>query len=365
VPTLTPRQLNRATLARQLLLAREAWPVARAVEHLGGLQAQTTHTWYVGLWCRLDPFDPHEAGRLLAERELVRLGLQRSTIHLVTADDALWMRPLLAPVLEKPLSSFARNLDGVDRDAVAAAARPLLAAEPLGWAALGRRLAEHWPGRDPASLAQIARARLALVQVPPRGVWGRSGQALHTTAETYLDRPLDDDPSVERLLLRYLAAFGPASAMDAQAWCGLTRLAAVADRLRDRLIAFRDEQGRELLDLPDAPRPDPDVPAPVRFLYDYDNLLLSHADRSRFSGPRSVGRAFADVPPQRAPGAVLVDGVVHGSWLLDRERKAATLVVRTTELPKAQLDEVVAEGEALLALVAADADKRRVTISPT
>lgn len=367
---LTQRQLNRATLARQLLLARTARPIAEAVEHLGGLQAQTPHGWYVGLWSRLDPFDPVEAGRMLAERELVRLGLQRSTIHLVSAADALWLRPLLAPVLDKALGSFARNLQGLDRDVIADAARPIVDDEPLGWAELGRRLAERWPERDPASLAQVARARLALVQVPPRGVWGRSGQALHTTAEAWLGRPLDaatatDDThrAAERLFLRYLAAFGPASAMDAQAWCGLTRLAAVADRLRDQLVTFEDDHGRELFDLPDAPRPDADTPAPVRFLYDYDNLLLSHADRSRFRSPIPLADAFSGIAPQRAPGAILVDGVVRGAWIVDRERSRTTLAVRTAGLTQAELDEVAAEGEALLGFLAADAAGREVAIT--
>jgi hypothetical protein len=361
--TLTQRQLNRATLARQLLLERADRQVAATVELLGGLQAQTTHTWYVGLWCRLRPFDPVAVGSMLERRELVRIGLQRSTIHLVTAGDALWMRPLLDPVLEKPLSSFARHLRGVDRDAVAEAARVILEAEPLSWAGLGRELQRRWPDRDAASLAQIARARLALVQIPPRGVWGRSGQALHTTTETWLGRPLDEEPSSARLFLRYLAAFGPASAMDAQAWCGLTRLGAVADSLRDQLVTFTDERGRELFDLPDAPRPDPAVPAPVRLLYDYDNLLLSHADRSRFKSDVSLGGAFSELPPARAPGAVLVDGFVRGSWLIDRARGGdATLVVRVAGLSKAELAEVEREGEALLTFAAAEAASRRVEV---
>ncbi|ADB53731.1 winged helix DNA-binding domain-containing protein [Conexibacter woesei] len=365
MPMLTQRQLNRATLARQLLLERVDRPIAETVELLGGMQAQTTHTWYVGLWCRLDPFSPDTVGRMLTDRELVRIGLQRSTIHLVTADDALRMRPLLDPVLAKPLSSFARNLDGIDRDAVTEAARGILEAEPLTWAALGRRLEQQWPGRDPASLAQIARARLALVQLPPRGVWGASGQALHTTVERWLGRPLDPRPSVERLFLRYLAAFGPASAMDAQAWCGLTRLKAVADELRDQLVTFTDAAGRELFDLPGAPRPDPDTPVPVRFLYDYDNLLLSHADRSRFSSDVPLGDAFAGLPPQKSPGALLVDGVVRGSWLFERERDAAALTVRTAGLSRAASRDVVEEGEALLHFLAPERADRRVLIVPS
>jgi len=286
---LTRQELNRATLARQLLLERAAMPVLDAVEHLGGLQAQTTHSWYQALWARLDPFDPVETGRLLEERALVRLGLQRGTIHLVSARDCLWMRPLVDPVMEKGLSSFVRQLPpDLDRDAVAAAARELVEERPLTGAQLGRALVQRFPGRDEQALAQLARARLALVQVPPRGVWGRSGQAAHTTAEAWLGQPLDDRPDPERLVLRYLAAFGPATPMDAQTWSGLTRLGEVFEGLRGQLVTFTGEDGRELFDLPDAPRPGADVPAPVRFLPDFDNLLLSHADRRRFMDADSI-----------------------------------------------------------------------------
>ncbi|WP_354698787.1 hypothetical protein DSM112329_04484 [Paraconexibacter sp. AEG42_29] len=364
-PVLSRRALNRATLARQLLLERVDRPVADVVEHLGGLQAQTTHTWYAGLWCRLEPFDPEAAGQLLTDRALVRIGLQRSTIHLVTAHDARWIRPLLDPVLARTLSSFARHLDGLDQPAVAAAAGAILEAEPLQWAALGRRLQEDWPGRDGNALAQVARARLPLVQLPPRGVWGRSGQARHTTLEAWLGGSTAPRAgTVADLFLRYLAAFGPASAKDAQAWCGLTRMQAVADGLRDRLVTFTAEDGRELFDLPDAPRPEPGVPAPVRLLYDYDNLLLGHADRSRFHGTVPPGAAFAGVPPDTAPGAVLVDGVIRGSWLPHRDRTAAGLTVRTAGITPTEATAVEAEAGALLRFLAPEADPGNVRLVP-
>src|SRR5690606_34635411 len=216
-------------------------------------------------------------------------------------------------------------------------------------------LAERWPGRDPATLAQLARARVPLVQLPPRAVWGRTGQVVVTTAEAWLGRPLDPAPDPERMLLRYLAAFGPASVMDAQTWCGLTRLGEVADRLGDRVVRFRDEDGRELLDLPDAPRPDPDTPAPVRFLPDFDNLFVSHADRRRVvddEDRRRIARVTGAYP-----GHVRVEGRVAALWVLTRRKGTATLVVTALRpLSRRERDEVVAEGAALLGFTAPGLD---------
>lgn len=361
-PILTRRDLNRATLARQFLLERVTLDPVVAVERLAGLQAQTTHTWYVGLWGRLAPFDPTEVGRLLAERQLVRLALMRSTIHLVSAADALWMRPLMDGAVHRSLGGYARNLQGLDLDLVARAARATVEAEPLTATALGRRLAERWPDRDPASLAQVARARLGLVQIPPRGMWGRSGPAAHTTVERWLAKPLAPSPSPEALVLRYLSAFGPASVMDAQAWSGLTRLSDVFERLRPDLLRFAGEDGRELFDVPDAPRPGADAPAPARLLYDYDNLLLAHADRSRFHHPR-IGAPPAWDREGPVPGTVMVDGVVRGTWVAVRERRAVRLAVRPLgRLLRAEIDEVTAEAAALLELVAPTAADRDVVI---
>jgi hypothetical protein len=301
------------------------------VEHLVGLQAQTPQTWYVGLWTRLAGFDPVAVGDLLGDRRLVRLPVMRSTIHLLTADDALGIRPLTqAPIERSTMGQFGRYLRDVDRDALVAAAHACLDEGPLIASELGRRLAAVFPGRDPDALAQAARAWLPMVQVPPRGVWRRSGRALQAPLDTWVGRPPAAMP-VERLVLRYLAAFGPASARDVQAWCGLTRIAEVLDRLRPQLRLFTSHDGAELFDLPDAPRPDPDTPAPVRFLYDFDNLLLSYADRRRVLGePGDVDFAAhgysADSNLQ--PSSVLVDGVVAGTWLVARDRDTATLEVR-------------------------------------
>jgi Winged helix DNA-binding domain len=356
LPLLDERALNRALLARQLLLERSALSVPEAVHHLVGLQAQEPWSPYYALWSRLDGFDPHELGAMLTDRRAVRIAMMRSTIHLVTADDCLWLRPLHAEFLRRGLmtSNWRAGLDGLDLDAVLTAGRALVEHEPLPFSALGRRLAEQWPDRDPATLAYVVRARAPLVQIPPRAVWGSRGQAVVTTAEHWLGRPLDSTARLDDLVLRYLAAFGPASVMDVQQWCGLTRLREVTDGLGDRVVRFRNEDGRELLDLPDAPRPEPDTPAPVRFLPDFDNVLLSHADRRRIVD--DVTRKRLWTANGLLPGTVLVDGRVSGAWTIEQADDAATLnVTLFVPVARAGWTSVADEGAALLAFAAPDA----------
>lgn len=344
---LTRRALNRATLARQLLLERAVISPLEAVHHLAGLQAQTTTTWYTGLWGRLAGFDPEELSAPLAERTLARISLMRGTIHLVTADDALAFRPVVQVVHDRMLQgSFGKRLVDVDIEAVATAGRALVDAEPMTFSALGARLHETWPDHDPFAMSMVVRGKVALVQVPPRGLWRRSGQARHTSAEAWLGRPLGGSTDPDAMVLRYLAAFGPATVMDIQAWCGLTRLAEVIDRHRAALVSFVDERGRELFDLPDAPRPSPEVEAPVRLLYDYDNLFLSHADRSRVI-PDDL---HLDLPAKPGPhyGMVLVDGMISGWWQHVTHREASTLVIHpSSKLAKGVSAAVTTEAEAL------------------
>jgi hypothetical protein len=349
--TLSQRAINRATLDRQLLLRRADLPVLDAIELLVGLQAQTPHSWYHALWCRLESFDPEELAGYLVDRQVLRMALMRSTIHLVTARDCLWLRPLLAIVIERNMKgAFGKHLVGIDADRLIAAGRKHLDDRPMIFSELGRLLAVDWPDRDPAALAQAIRAWVPLVQVPPRGVWGRSGKPAHTTIETWLGRGVDKDPSVDRLLLRYLAAFGPATVMDAQQWSGLTKLSEVAERLRPTLVTFRDENGRELFDLPDAPRPDPDTPASPRFLYDFDNLLLSHADRSRVATVEAAAQEWAT---NIQPSMLLVDGFVSGEWKLARTKENATLTVRMFgRVSKKDKPAISAEGARLLEFAA-------------
>ncbi|HEY1014461.1 MAG TPA: winged helix DNA-binding domain-containing protein, partial [Herpetosiphonaceae bacterium] len=269
------RALNRALLARQLLLERAELPALAAIERLAGMQAQAPDPPYVGLWTRLAGFEAGELSGLIRERRAVRIALMRSTIHLVSDEDCLLFRPLLQPVLERGLrGTYGRQLAGLEPAEVAAAARPLVEEQPRTFQELGTLLKERWPERDAHALGQAARCWLPLVQVPPRGLWGESGPAAHLWAERWLGRPLEADPPPERLILRYLAAFGPASVADIQKWSGLTGLRQPVEALRPRLAVFRDERGRELFDLPEAPRPDPATPAPARFLPEFDNTLL-------------------------------------------------------------------------------------------
>jgi hypothetical protein len=363
---LSQRALNRALLSRQLLLDRvdlpeEAGPrraaVIGTIEHLVGLQAQAPFPPYYGLWSRLGGFRPDDLAALLTDRSVVRIAVMRGTIHVVSARDCLPLRRLVQPVLDRGLrGSFGKQLAGVDPAAVAAAGRELVEAEPMTFSALGERLAGRWPDHPPAALAQAVRAHVPLVQVPPRAVWGRSGQSLHTSAERWLGAAADADsaslPTLAGLVTRYLAAFGPATARDVTAWSGLSGLRAVLDELRPSLVTFRDEHGTELFDLPSAPRPDGDVPAPVRLIAEFDNLVLSHADRSRVISAASFGRLSTS--NGIFPGSVLIDGFVAGMWRLARVKQAATLTIELFE-PAREHAQVRSEAERMLAFCAPEA----------
>ncbi|MFF7467667.1 DNA glycosylase AlkZ-like family protein [Streptomyces sp. NPDC008092] len=352
-PVLGTRALNRATLDRQLLLRRSPWPAKEAVAHLVGLQAQNVKPPYYALAARLDGFAPEQLSGLMADREVVRIVTLRSTIHTHTAADALTLRPLVQPARTRELTAFRKGLAGVDLDRLAALARELVEAEPRTMAGLREALRAEWPDADPQSLAVAARCTLPLVQVTPRGLWGRSGQVALTTAEHWLGRPAAPAPTAaatDTAVLRYLAAFGPASVRDMQTWAGLTRLRPAFERLRPRLLTFRDEGGTELFDLPEAPRPDPATPAPPRFLPEFDNLLLSHADRTRVVPPELRGRAWQG---NQAYRTLLVDGFLAGVWTLTED----ALVIETFEQRErqrsltAERDAILAEGERMLAVL--------------
>jgi Winged helix DNA-binding domain len=350
-PVLDRRALNRALLARQGLLGRFDLPPATMLAQLAGMQAQEPQAPYAGLWSRLEPFDPAALADLLAERRTVRGGLMRATIHLVAAEDypALWA--LTAPVLARTFrgSAFSRALAGVDLDALLAAGRAHLAEAPRTRAELARLLASRWPGVDAPSLAMAVTLLTPVVQVPPRGLWGAGGAARWALAEQWLGVALDGPADPEPVIRRYLGAFGPASVRDVQAWCGATRLGAAVERLRGELRVVRDAAGTELVDLPDAPLPGPDVPAPVRFLPPFDNVLLAHADRTRVIAGEHRERLSRD----RLMRAFLVDGFVAGTWRLE----GTTLRVEPfAPLSAAHRREVAEEAERLLAFLAPGPD---------
>jgi hypothetical protein len=272
-------------------------------------------------------------------------------------------RALLArPVLDRSLPAvFGTKFAGLDTGALAAAGRALVDAGPKTFGELGKLLAPDWPGHPPAALAQGIRALVPLVQVPPRAVWGAAGLPRHTSAQAWLGRSLDASPP-DLLVTRYLAAFGPASVADVQAWSGLTRLGEVVERLRPRLRTFRDERGKELFDLPGAPRPDAGTPAPVRLVAEFDNLILSHADRTRVVSDGSRQRLYTR--NGIFPGTVLVDGFVAGAWRITRSPGSAVLTAEMFGAVAPQdRDAIVAEAERLLGF-AAPGDGHEVRFAP-
>ena len=245
----------------------------------------------------------------------------RWTLHAVTAADCVALRPVLQPVMERRMQAcFGRHLKGVDHARLAARGRTLVEQEPRSLGDLGGLLAADWPGHEPRALGNAVAALVPLVHIPPRGIWGRNGRAVQTTAERWLGRPLARDDLPDDLIRRYLAAYGPATLADIRAWSGMTGLGAAIDRLRPELRSFRDERGRELLDVADGALPDPETPAPPRFLPDFDNAALAHADRAR----------IVALGPQRrslSPKTFLVDGFVRGSWRIIRGRSIVALEI--------------------------------------
>ncbi|MFI6479407.1 winged helix DNA-binding domain-containing protein [Nonomuraea sp. NPDC050663] len=345
------RALNRATLERQHLVRRSTLSALEMVEHLAGLQAQTPHTWYTGLWNRIEGFRAEEAAHLLEQRQVVRIALQRSTIHLVTADDCLAMRPLLEPPTGRMTrSTFGKRVAGVDLTELEAVGRALVEERPMTFAELGRALAEHWPSADPHALGQHVRWLVPLVQVPPRGVWGKSGPIAHTSAESWIGREVEPMTPAE-LIRRYLAAFGPATVKDVQTWSGLTRL-------REVVATMDLKRHGDLYDLPDAPLPDPETPVPVRLMYDFDNLFLSHADRTRFITPKALEVSGAFVKANVMWRLILVDGFTAGDWTLDK----GTLTIHQWEpFADDDLEAAIVEARKLLAFLAPGDEHEIVT----
>ncbi|MGH2444818.1 MAG: winged helix DNA-binding domain-containing protein [Candidatus Limnocylindria bacterium] len=356
---LSRRALNRAILERQLLLRRVRLPAIDVIERLVGMQAQVPGDPYTALWSRIEGFEPAELSTLLAERRVVRgVALLRTTIHLVTTRDLLAIRALMQPVLERQFgySSFRRSLEGIELDEVVAAGRRLLEERPHTAGEIGKRLRERWPDRDATSLAYAIRYLVPLLQPPPRGLWGRGGGAVLDTPEHWLGQGLNENASIDDLVLRYLAAFGPATWKDAQTWSWIPGMRTVFERLRPRLRTFRDEAGRELLDVPDGPLPDPATPAPVRFLPEYDNIVLSHDDRSRMGAPKLT-------EPIWLRGTLLVDGFVRGTWRLDVKSMVAGLRIRVFRpLDAAETSGVSDEAERLAAFLAPDVRSREIRI---
>ncbi|MFI7618382.1 winged helix DNA-binding domain-containing protein [Nonomuraea terrae] len=387
------RALNRATLARQSLLDRADVPVLDAVAHLCGLQAQEPQEPFVGLWSRLRAFDPAALSDLLIRRKVVRTPLMRRTVHLVTADDALAWRARHATMLrQRVLGTYRRELAGIDLDELAAAGRAVMAdGQPRSMTELARAVIDdgqprstselagavmgdgeprsmseldgRWSGAGPRALGELlVAALLPMAQLPPRGLWRAKAGARYALLSSWLGReigppaPDGSDPVGQALVRRYLAAFGPAASADLRAWCGLAGLPAAVAAIREELVSFRDERGRELLDLPDAPRPDPDTPAPVRFLPAFDNAILGYHDRVRIIDDAHRGLSVAGAR------VVLVDGRVAATWIVE----AGTVVVTPLRrFARGDRDAVAEQGRALASFLSdGDGDRVRITASP-
>ncbi|KIF74478.1 hypothetical protein QR77_11820 [Streptomyces sp. 150FB] len=364
---LDSRALNRATLARQLLLDRADVPVLDAVAHLGGLQAQEPQEPFVGLWSRLRAFDPAALSDLLSGRDVVRTHLMRRTVHLVTAADALaWRARHDAMLRQRVLGTYRRELDGTDLDQLASAGRALMAdGEPRSMAELAGALAGRWPAPGPRALGEMLIAALIpMAQLPPRGLWRTKAGVRNVMLSSWLGREIDppspdaSDPVGQVLVRRYLAAYGPAASADLRAWCGLAGLPAAVAAMREReeLVTFRDERGRVLLDLPDAPRPASDTPAPVRFLPAFDNAILGYDDRGRIIDDAHRGLSVG------GERVVLVDGRTAATWNVDAGTVAVTPL---HSLSRADRTAVAEEGRELaLFLSDRESDRVRVATAP-
>ncbi|NIJ13023.1 hypothetical protein FHU38_003367 [Saccharomonospora amisosensis] len=366
---LNSRALNRATLARQLLLDRADLPVLDAVTHLCGLQAQEPQEPFIGLWSRLRAFEPTMLSDLLIGRSVVRTHLMRHTIHLVDARDALaWRARHSTMQWQRVLGVYRRELEGVDPDEFAEAAREVLAdGEPRTIAELGRALAARWPANGPRALGELALALVPMAQLPPRGLWRTKAGARNLPLATWLGKEIDPpspegaDQVAAELVRRYLTAFGPAATADLRTWSGLAGLPATVAAMREELVSFRDERGRELLDLPDAPRPDPGTPAPVRFLPAFDNAILGYHDRGRIVDDENRGLSVAGAR------VVLVDGLVAATWKVEADPEAdpaadAVVVTPLRRFSRAERTAVAEEGRQLAGFLT-DSGSHRVRVT--
>jgi hypothetical protein len=357
-PVLSQRTLNRTLLARQLLLEPVSMDPIEAAEHLVGLQAQLPTSPYIALHARLARFDPATLSEAMEDRRAVRMVLMRGTIHLVSTEDALLLRPVIQPVLDRELlvnRTWARGIEGVDLEPVLALGRALVEDRPRSLAELRTELGAQVTVGDPGSLAYAVRNLLPTLQVTPRGLWARSGEAKLTTVEAWVGRSVSTDTDPEPVLRRYLRAFGPATVADMQAWSRLAGLRPVVERMRPSLRTYRDERGRELLDLQEGVIADGELPVGVRFLPDYDNALLSHDDRSRIVPPLDWPALGDNIT---AP-VYLVDGLVSGIWKLEkatRKSEAPRLVIRPLVEHTADEDAAIHRGAESLAAFLATAD---------
>ncbi|MDQ3721113.1 MAG: winged helix DNA-binding domain-containing protein [Actinomycetota bacterium] len=355
---LSTRALGRATLARQLLLERHELPAPEAIGRLAGMQAQEPGPPYLGLWSRLEAFGEAELAGAIESREVVRATLMRGTLHLLPSKDFLRLRSAIAPAVgEGMLRVLGKRAEGLDVAELVEQDRSLFdESGALSAKQLRDALAERHPEADVRALAAVVRTHIPLVRVPDGGRWGFTPKAPFTDAERWLGKPLRSSADRPELVRRYLGAFGPATARDAEAWAGVGGLGEVFEGLRSELMALRDEQGRELFDLPGAPRPSEDAEAPVRLLPEFDNLVLAHADRSRVIADRH--RANLTTKNLRVRATVLVDGTVAALWRM--EKKATMVIEPLRRLKAGERKAIEAEAEGLARFAEPGAKRRAV-----
>ena len=250
----------------------------------------------------------------------------RGTLHLVSAKDFLLLRATIQPALTKGmLAVLGARLKGIDLDRLIAVARPHLKEQSRTFEDIRAHLVRHFPKADERAMGYAVRMHLPLIQVPTDDAWGFPGAAEFALGDHWLKTPIGNSPQIEALVLRYLAAFGPATVADMQTWSSIGKLAPVFDALRQKLVTFRDERGRELFDLPKAPRPPADTDTPIRFLPEYDNLVLAHADRTRIIA--DAHRPALVTKNLQVRAVFLVDGFAAGTWKVERTKSAATVAV--------------------------------------
>jgi winged helix DNA-binding protein len=360
--TLNLRELNRATLARQMLLKRESLPVLKAVERLVGLQAQLPIAPYVGLWTRLHDFSREDLARAIETRKIVKATLMRATLHLCSADDYLRFRTTLQPMLSGTGEAIVKQRGGqFDSKKLLAEARRYIGEKPRTFAEISDWVMKLMPGQDVGALRYTVRTNLPLVQTPIPIGWSYPPKPQFALAESWIGRPTAREDNLPELVRRYLSAFGPASVTDAQTWLGM-KLKETFDKLRPELQTFRDEGRRELFDLPDQSIFKAEMPAPVRFLPEFDNLLLSHSNRTRVVADELRSKVY--LPALRVAATVLIDGFVQASWKVEKSKDAAILVVQPfARLAKPDLAGLLEEGERLVKFVEPMAKAYEVRVS--
>ncbi|TDD62557.1 winged helix DNA-binding domain-containing protein [Kribbella antibiotica] len=342
---MSARAVNRATLARQMLVERAEVSVVEAVGRLAGMQGQEAKHPYVGLWSRVSGFAEAELDAAIEAREVVRGTLFRGTLHLVTATDYLRFRATVAPVLEAGLRLLKERAEGMEPAKVVAAAERILSVEPLTFTEVRDALQAEFPAVNERALGFCTRMLVPLVMYPTGTRWSWPANARFTPAEAWLGKNLHTKEEQAELVLRYLGAFGPATPADFQTWSGLSKAKPIFDSLE--LEVFTDDNNKPLYDVPSAPRPDPDTAVPVRFLPEFDNLLLAHAKRERIIADEHRPAVFTK--NLRVKATYTVDGLVAGLWTATAKRGVATLTLTPFgRLLKKDLAALEREGTALL-----------------